>query len=111
MNTLAARDLWQLRQLTCSQMQELTQTEDVAYSATGVKLPDLGPRTRLGLSGMRYETRVATEGSASVDVSGEMKITNNVSVETRDIHFTMRMVRDGNKWIYCGSDIVPKGVT
>jgi len=91
---LAKGDVKALKDLTCAAQQEQI------TGATGL-LATLGQGAGLDLSGMSYKTTAQDGDTASVQVTGKLKVTLVGEAVEEEIDEAMPMVKEDGKWKMC----------
>ena len=93
-DALAKGDENTLKALTCAAQQEQV------TGATGL-LATLGEGAGLDLSGLSYKTTEQNGDTASVQVTGKLKVTLLGQAVEEDIDEAMPMVKEDGKWKMC----------
>ena len=88
----AGTDVAKVKSLTCAAYQPVIEASMTAASAAGVKIDT---------SGLKYEEQNVTATSATVRVSGKIKMTMAGQSTDQDFDQPLPMIKEGGKWVAC----------
>ena len=103
LEALASFDGLKMDERTCSEQKEQLQQGGAllaAFSALGQEITD--QNVRIDVSAVNLSTTKSTADTANVHVTGKIRASVGLLVQSQPVDEDWKMVKEGGKWAWCG---------